>query len=228
MPPGGPSTSAPRKRPRWKRRVLFGVPIVTIAAVLTLGGAMTCRPAWYRPASIDYAHLEDDKHAEFDLENRISRGLNRGQPVEIELEEAQVNRWIAARDELWPGDVPSLDPLERPQVSFLDDNRVRLAALVSRGGLRSVVSATFRLAVAGDEVVIEQARLRAGLLPAPRGLVTEVLRRAAPQLHLSEEALRRGIFRVPAEGVWHNGRRRFRITNITIRHGVARVRMEPL
>jgi len=222
-----PNSSRPQRR-RWRRRVAVSIPIVVVAGVIGLGGAITCRPGWYQPASIDYTRLENDKRAQLDLENRISRDLNRGQPVEIELSQEQVNRWIAARDELWPGEVPSIEPFRRPQVFFLDDNRVRLAALVSKGGVRSVVSLTFRVRVAGEAVVFERGRMRAGVLPAPQRLLTEVLGRVAPRLNLSETAFEQGHFRVPAEGVWRNGRRRFRITDVTIHDGTARVRMEPL
>jgi len=196
--------------------------------VLGVGGALTCRPSWYQPASIDYSRLQDDKRAQLRLENEISAALNRNRPIEIELDEAQVNRWIAARHELWPTEAPSLEPFERPQVMFLTDNRVRLGALTERSGMQVVLSATFHVDLQADGLVVTWDGVRAGALPTPRKLIEKVARRLTSRLRLAEGALANGKVTLPVEGTWPNGNRRVRIAGLSINDGVVRVSLEPL
>lgn len=198
-----------------------------IGLLLVVGGALTCRPPWYQPLSIDYSRLEDDKRAQLRLENRISAALNRGSPIEIELDEAQVNRWIAARHELWPGEVPSLEPFRRPQLVFLDRNRIRLGALVEHSALKVVLSVTFRIDLQPDNLVVTLEAVHAGTLPAPRRVIRPAAAKLADRSGLPEEAIAEGRIALPNEGTWPNGKRRFRVSDLSIRKGTIRVRLEP-
>ena len=136
------------------------MPLALLALFLAAGAAATCRPSWYRPASIDYSRLERDKHAQLQLENQISAALNKGRSIEIELEQSQVNRWIAGRAELWPGEAPSLAPFARPQVEFLRGRRVRVGALWERSGLAVVLSVTLHVELENGVLVISWAAVR--------------------------------------------------------------------
>ena len=226
-------------RHRALRVVLILVPVALVAAVLAGGAAATCRPSWYQPPRIDYARLQDDKRAQLRIENEVSAALNAGRAAEIVLEESQVNRWIAARDELWPGQVPSLEPFQRPQLTFLGDGRVRLAALVERAGVAVVLSATFRVALKEGNLLVEWDAVHAGLLPAPATLIEDAARKIVRYLRLRDgaadgdgtlpdEAARAGHVTLPAEATWPNGRRRFRVTQVAIEPGSARIRLEPV
>lgn len=217
-----------RPRRRWLRLALVVLPVLVAGVLLGGGAALTCRPSWYQPTSIDYARLQGDKRCQLRLENEISAALNHNTPVEIELEEAQINRWIAARDELWPGETPSIEPFSRPQVVFLEPNRVRLGALVERSGMRVVLSATFRIDLQADKLVLSWEGVRAGVLPSPGKLIEQAARRLARRLRLDEQAATAGQLKLPGEWTWPNGERRFRLADLAIEDGVLRVTLIPL
>jgi hypothetical protein len=217
-----------RPRRRWLRLTLVLLPLAVAGLLLGLGVAVTCRPSWYQPASIDYSRLQDDKRAQLRLENEISAALNHNSPIDIELEEAQLNRWIAARHELWPTEAPSLEPFQRPQVVFLDNNRVRLAALLAQSGIQIVLSATFRFDLQADGLVVAWDTVHAGALPIPRKLIEEAAQKLTDRLGLGEQAVTEGSMRLPIEATWPNGKRRFRIAAVSISDGVLRVSLEPL
>lgn len=208
--------------------MLLLTPLVLLAAVLYAGAALTCRPAWYQPLSIDYQRLEDDKRAQHRLENIISASLNDSRPVELELEQDQLNRWIAARNELWPGEVPSIEPFSRPQIMLEDGNRVRLAARVEHAGMRVVLSAVFEVELHEDALVVAWDAVRAGALPTPAKLLDQAAHKLADRLDLPADAVADGRITLPNRGRWPNGQCRFRITDLTITAGRLRVRLEPL
>jgi hypothetical protein len=216
-----------RPRRRWLRLTLVLLPVTIVGLLLALGGTLTCRPSWYQPVSIDYGRLEDDKRAQLGLENRISAALNDRRPVEVELDEAQVNRWIAARHELWPTEAPSLEPFERPQIVFLSDNRVRVAALAKRAGVRVVLSATFRIDLQSDGIVVKCDAVHTGALPTPRRLIEKAAGTLADRLRLDRATVSAGIMTLPNEGTWPNGKRRFRITDLSIEDGRAHLKLAP-
>jgi hypothetical protein len=70
--------------------------------VLVAVGLATCRPEWYAPAAIDRVQLKSDKADFANLLDRIGAALNAGEAIEFEITEHQLNRWLAARGEIWP------------------------------------------------------------------------------------------------------------------------------
>lgn len=216
-------------RRRRRLRVLLIITFaVLLGGLLCAAGALTCRPSWYQPAQIDYTLLEADKHAQLKIENDISAALNGNFPVVIELSERQVNRWIAARDQLWPGETPSIAPFEQPHISFFADGGVRLAALVEQSGVRAVLSATFRFEMIGDDLIVTWNDVHAGVLPAPAKLLEEAARRIADRLRLDDRVFSERALTLPNHGSWPNGKRSFRVVEIAIERGAARVMLEPL
>lgn len=207
--------------------MLILLPVVLGGLLVGGGAALTCRPSWYQPLSIDYGRLQDDKRCQLRLENEISAALNHDRPIEIELDEARVNRWIAAREELWPAEAPSLEPFSRPQVVFLGGNRVRVGALLERSGMRVVLSATFRVDLQADRLVITWEAVRAGVLPTPRRLIEKAVRELAGRWRIAEQALTEREMTLPIEGTWPNGKRRFRLADLSIGDGSVRVVLEP-
>jgi len=215
-----------RRRRRW-RLLLVVLPLVVLAAVLCVGAALTCQPAWYQPRSIDYERLEDDKRAQHRLENTISATLNDDRPVEFSLDEAQLNRWIAARQELWPTELPSIDPFSRPQVLLENGNRLRLAARVEHSGMQVVLSAMFQVDLQADALVVTWDSVQAGALPTPRALLEKAARKVAERLDLPDHAVTDGRITLPNEWLWPNGKRPFRISGFLITSGELHVRLEP-
>jgi hypothetical protein len=203
------------------------IPLILLVLLLYAGTALTCQPAWYQPRSIDYERLEEDKRAQHRLENTVSAALNDSQPVEFTLDQDQLNRWIAARDELWPAEVPSIEPFSRPQVALEEGNRVRLAALVEHSGMRVVLSVVFELELQDDALVVSWGSVRAGALPTPGKLLEEAARKLADRLDLPADAIRDGRITLPNEARWPNGKCPFRITGFTISDGELSVRLEP-
>ena len=160
--------SQPRKKRRWALVLVLVLLVLIPGSLLGVGAALTYRPAWYQPPSIDYNFLEEDKRIQLRLENEISAAVNRDEPATIELDQAQANRWIAAREELWPGEVPSLGPLRQPQLDLLGENRFRVGALVEQAGVEAVVSAAFRVEVRPETVTITCDQVNTGALRTPR------------------------------------------------------------
>lgn len=220
-----PAQPKPRAR-RWGRRLLISS-IFSVTLLACFYFALTCTPGWYAPPEIDRTRLREDKHTHLEIENSISDKLNRGESVTIELTEEQVNRWIAARDELWPGKVPSLDPLEQPQVNFLEGGRIRVAGLVRQNLLSVVTSIVLRVSADGANLGVEWESLHAGALPAPNALVRRVAESLDDTGDVSPDEIAAGRVDIPNDFTWPNGKRRCRVQSIETGEGVLRVTLKP-
>jgi hypothetical protein len=216
--------SAPRRR--WRRGLsITGVISFILGGALLL--ALTCRPAWYQPAAIDRAQLPADRAALADLIEDIGVALNAGESCTFTLTADQINRWITARDEIWPDTRVALEPLRDPQVA-LRPGKVILAATAARAGLRGVVSIVLGAEVAGDEIRVRVRGTRLGRCPLPR----------KPLERLIHSVTRLDVVRAAADepytlivdnrGVWPNGRRRYRVAELDLQEGQVTVRLEPL
>jgi len=219
------SLSRPKRR-LWRRVLLISVGgvMLTLAA---LGAAVTCRPAWYQPASIDYARLDEDKRELTRLLDDVSHSLNAGRSVEVVLSQDQVNRWIAARAELpdLPGPRTPHAPLQQPYVDFLAD-RLRVGISLNRGGFPLVVSATLRLSATGDVVSAALDSIRVGALPAPQAAIAQAIDR----LLADASSVGRGDAAdicVPNDFTWQNGKLRFRLRQIALTQAQLRLTLEP-
>lgn len=208
------STEPARKRSRWLRRLVwsFGTLVVLAAGGLAaMWWAATSTPDWYQPASIDYTLLEQDKKTIVALTERVSATLHDGKPVELTLDEAQINRWLAGRLELWP-DAGSWLPNEvsRPLVQIEEDGRVRVGITLAAGALRTVVAMTLRAEVTPELVFIDPTALHFGVLPTPiswlKSMIPDDL---YDEIRFTDRGMQvRNEFSLP------NSRRRFGVTSI--------------
>ncbi|MBW7904116.1 MAG: hypothetical protein LC135_13750 [Phycisphaerae bacterium] len=209
-----------------------GLAALAVLGVLALTGLLLAaarRPAWYQPRSVDHARLAIDKAAAFRTVDEISAALNARQPIEFALDEAQVNRWLAARCEIWPdAELARLTPLERPLVHMLPDGTLRVAATVAAGEWRGVLALTFRFETAGDELVIHWTGVQFGALPVPRHWVSGAIDRFVPSQAAPLRAFDQGASRIPNRWTWPNGRRDFRIERLEVRAGEVLIRLAPL
>lgn len=204
----------PRRKRRWLRRLAWSLAVV---ALLLAGGlaavyfAATSAPGWYEPASIDYSLLEQDKTTIVALTERVTKALHEGKPVEVSLDQAQINRWLAGRLELWPetGDVLP-NEVSRPQVRVEPNDRLRIGATLTAGGVRSVVDLSLAAQVTAETLRIELASLRLGVLPTP----VDLLERMVPDDLYEGLRLRDGGADVRNEFSLPNSRRRFGVTRI--------------
>lgn len=214
----------------WSRRLLKYALLSSAAAALALVGlvcAITWKPAWYRPAAVDFARLDADKAFVTSTTDRISDALVSGRSITVEFDEAQLNRILAARDE-WPAAQEySLGPIADPYVDLRDGDRIRLGARASYGSFRTVVSAVLGFVVADDALTVRLDGAAAGAAPAPRS----VLERVA--LQLAEQAGHRTADQAPGaitlinDFIWPNGRVRYRIAEIRVEESTLRLTLSP-
>lgn len=194
---------------------------------LTFGLAATCRPSWYRPAAVDHSRLWADKAALVKLQDDISAALNAGRSIRLELDAAQVNRWLAARAEMWPDAALDLGPLSDPQVCFAHAG-IRLGATARRGGFGSVVSLECSIDVTDDSVVIYCESARLGAVPIPLAWLTDRLAEPFSSGPLIVREDLPGAAAIANDWIWPNGKRRCRLGELSIDDGKASVLLEPL
>jgi hypothetical protein len=200
----------------------LAIPLV----LLTLFVGLTCKPAWYRPAAIDYARLEADKRDATNLLDRIGDALNAGRPIDLEISQDQANRWLTARRELPQGAELDLGPAENPFLLFDESGQVRIAATVRRGAWATVASIGVRFEVSSEGLMVRPEAARAGVIPAPQSMLKDALAVAMKNggANFQEED---GAVRIPNDFVWPNGKRAFRIASIAVEGGALKLRLEP-
>lgn len=221
LDPGQPRTT------RSGRRLVLRTCAAALGALgLVVAGAASWRPSWYRPAAIRYDLLRHDKRALADWSERISQALARGQALDVELTDAQLNRWVAAREEIgpefavtWPGQ------LHDPLIAFLDGQRVRVAARLSLGSWDAVVTCIGALRAREDELELRLHSVRVGALPVPSGWLTGRLGAWAPE---PVRIGRAGTLHVTNRWRWPGVERRFRIMHLAITAGRLQMRLVPL
>lgn len=208
---------------RWRSTALWlalaGVPL----GVVLLGLGATCRPAWYAPPAVDVGRLRDDKAALLDIENRISAALNAGRAVRIEVTAAQVNRWLAAREEFQPFAQLNFGPLERPMVD-MHRGALHVAATVPWRGARPVAQFAVRPVLTAEALQLEIVGVRLGTIPIPRTWIAAALDAAG-----QNGGQRSGATLIlPRTGTWPNGKCPFRLREVTVGEGALTFVLEPL
>lgn len=195
------------------------------AGVLAL--AVTRRPAWYQPAAIDHARLPADRQALVGRLDEISAALNERRRVEFTLDAGQINRWLAARAELWPEATADWGPCDQPQIDFLPE-RIRVAALVRYAGLRTVASVVCRVRVDAQHVRVECESAHLGALPVPLGWLAARWPGLADLTANGRVAREDQAWVLENDWVWSNGKRRYRIERLELDAGRAAVTLRPL
>jgi hypothetical protein len=198
-----------------------------VVLLVGVAGPATCRPSWYQPAAIDHARLKADQRDFVHLVDSIGAALNAGREIVFEVDERQLNRWIAAGGELWPGAANRPDGVETPYAVLLDGGRVRVGAVLQAEPFGAVVSATGRCRIGPDELGIEIESVRCGVLPVPRGWVLSWLRDVAATSRSGAGRVSDAFLWLPNYFVWENGRRPFRVRELAVSRGRARVALEP-
>lgn len=222
------STKNARFRSRWGR---WGFRLIWVGLALGLmlagvGLLATCRPDWYRPHAVDYTRLSQDKRNLVGLLDQIGAALNAGEAIEVSLDAAQINRWLAARDELWPDQSTQWRIWENPLV-HCGSGQVTFAAQVETAGGPLIVSCTLRGRAEPDTVRLEADAPRVGRLPVPWRWLQA---RLNPENNPLAGHLRRhnGQFVLDNHFVWPNGKRSFRIEDLAIAPGRIRLKLSPL
>lgn len=210
-----------------RQRVGLAAGLLLLAGGVVLALAVTRRPAWYQPATIDHARLPADRQALMGQLDEISAALNAHRSVQVTLNAGQVNRWLAARAELWPETDLDWDPCDQPQIDFLP-GRIRVAALVRHAGLRAVASVVCRLSVDEQYVRVQCETARLGAVPVPLDWLARQWPGLADIRAEGRVARADQAWVLENEGVWSNGRKRYRIERLEIDAGHAVVTLRPL
>lgn len=216
------------RRRRILRLTLIAAALLAVLLLL-IGSLASCRPTWYTPRAIDLATLRTDKQDLVNLADRISAALASGESVRIELDQAQVNRWLVARNDMWPDDpLPRFGPLRDPQIEFLDGARIRLAAAIDWNGFTPVASIELSGATRPDDIAINLRHAAVGLVRVPVPPLADWL---DPTRHLPpgstwDDATHRLVLRNRWE--WRNGRVPFRIEGISAAAGRLTITLAPL
>jgi len=223
--PPSPNRPAWHRRLRW-RRVLLGLALLGVAGLIGAGAAATYRPQWYTPPTVNYAQVRHDKAALLTLQDRISAALNAGHELAFELNEAQLNRWLAARGEMWP-ELEELPPgITLPYVRLLD-GAARCGVTVSGRAGQAVLSATVGVRVTEDEIVLEGRELAVGALPAPVSWLLKRWRMDGQDPLAMQNDASTGELRLRNRWVWPNGKRPCRLRELRIHDGGAEVVIAP-
>lgn len=209
-----------------------------LGAVLLAGAWMMFQriPPWYRPTDVAAARLQEVKNDLVGTFERFSDLMNGEQPFRFRLTQEQVNAWLAARREIWPPAQRWVPPeMDAPFIAFEADGAV-VAATVSLGSVRTVLSATVSARVEADRLAVRVRRVRAGALAVPdawvrrrlamlgpRGRADAASGRAVPEL-----AELMGGARLPADYHWPNPKRRFRLVSVRFEPGALVVEIQPL
>ncbi len=173
-------TASPSHTRRSWIRWTAGVCTCLLALAAVLLAAAVARPGWYQPATVapdEYPALRNELP---NFGSAIGSYMERGQPFRITLLDSQVNRWLAARAEIWPGlrdDLPR--EMAGPVVSF-QPGRIVLGVQYNGPRISSILSlaVNLRLEASRGAIHVEVDSLRAGYLPVPRTLVDARARKA--------------------------------------------------
>jgi len=200
--------------------VIAAAAVVLIAAGSWLAIARV--PSWYRPPHVgatQYQDVRDDLEAAF---NQLNVAMQGHQPFDYVVNEDRLNRWIAAREQIWPGlrqYVPH--ELQWPVVAFREEGIV-VAGIVEIGAVRSVLSVLLSVRAEPDRMVVKLIRCRLGAVPMPHWMVRRFLeamsRSARPDSPGHPRDLLKGVV-LENRFDWPNGARRFGIRAVDVRPG---------
>ncbi len=213
---------------RWKRvrrGLLIGLVALAVVAVLLLASA-SCRPAWYRPAALDYRSLRQDKADLANVLDAIGDALNTGRPAVLVIDQEQVNRLLVARHEVWPqADWSALQFLSDPQIALFETGVIRLGATVQARGWRGVAWCDLHPHATRDTLQLRFSDPRLGVLPIPIGALGDALRR---ELERSGGAARdaRTVDFIN-DWTWPNGKRRFQLQSLRFERGRLHLTLTP-
>ena len=162
--------------------------------------------------------------------DRVGDQLVDRKPFEVALSANQLNIWLSGLAQIWP-DAARRMPREimEPFVAF-EAGALRTAARLESGGWRAIVSSDYEVELSGDRknLIVRLKSARCGGVPMPRFVIESILqpflnevgKKSVDQWH--NGAMFENRF------VWPNGRRPFRIGELTIEPGNIRLRIEPL
>lgn len=238
------------------RRILRRSALISLIAAplgsLALWLALEHRPGWYVPAILDEQGVQAARRDATNAVDQFGDQLVRRQLFEIVLSDDALNAWLTALPNIWPDAARAIPrELHAPALRF-ESGFLRIGALYEVSGWRAIVSGAVTAALADDGAAIELRLVETccGSVPMPPSLIARAanphLQAGAPSegkqspapktshdvissIHeiRSVDQLYGGV-RIRNRFVWPNGKRPFRIDQITIDAGELRLRIEPI
>jgi hypothetical protein len=209
-------------RSRRNRRIAVAAAAAIVLIAVSSWLAVARVPSWYRPPHVgaaQYQDVRDDLETAF---NQLNLAMQGRQPFEYIVSEDRLNRWIAAREQIWPGlrqYVPR--ELQWPVVTFRQEGIV-VAGVVEIGSVRSVLSVVLSVRAEPDRMVLKLGRCRLGAVPVPHWMVRRFLeamsRSATPDSPGQPRDLLKELV-LENRFDWPNGARRFRILAVDVQPG---------
>lgn len=197
-----------------------------VAGVVSLVGAVTCRPTWYSPPIVGPARVEADKRDLTNLLDRIGGELNGRRPIEIEISEDQLNRWIVARRELPEGETINFHPFEEPVVDFRPSGMV-IGARYRHSGMSAVASLRVKAEVDEGALRLRFESVGLGSLAVPRSIIDSAFREVIRGTQAEKRLCPDGSLACPNEFVWPNGKAPLRVGSVTYDDRCVRIRLDP-
>ncbi|MBK8915862.1 MAG: hypothetical protein IPM64_14930 [Phycisphaerales bacterium] len=216
-------------RRRWRiRHILYALLALGAATVGVLALIASWRPPTYQPPAIDRARLPDDQRDLVNLLDRIGAALNEGRAITFSLEEAQLNRWLAARDELFIDSRMDLPPeVQGPQIRISERGMFELAAQFDTGFFRPVVRLGIAAKLEGDDVRVSPGSLYVGGLRLMWSGLPPGMIRTGGSTGMNLRVAGNDVL-VQNRFTWSNGRRDFRVTQLDFAAGKVTVTFEPV
>lgn len=242
---GGKKSNSKWKR--WLRRMALTSLASMVVVVVVCWLAFQHIPSWYAPPQIEISDIPRIRATLPNTYQSFTDSLVAGDVFEFTLSAETVNEWIAARSAIWP-DARDWLPVEikEPAVAFAGDSLI-VAGRVERENWKAILSIHFKVAVDGDELVVQVSKVGVGSLPVPRDALIENLDDYVSQWDIGDADfpdtvadfgrpfIRTQSVRPYFEGVrvpnlirWSNGGREFRFLAVRADEGVLTLRVEPL
>jgi hypothetical protein len=220
-----------RRRPQLAR---FAVIVLAMASLLAVCLWLTVFriPSYYKPPQVgpaEYQAVRDNLEAAY---NDLNLAVQGSDEFDYVVEQDQLNRWIAARRQIWPGFqryVP--EKLDQPMVVF-QDGRLVVSGLAPAAGFRSVLTLILSLRAEPDHLTVRLEGCRIGAVPVPRHALGRFLDRLESSSTLphgaSPQELLEGLT-IPNRFEWRSGGRLIRFEQIDLKAGrlVARIAPAP-
>jgi len=227
---------------------LIAAPLGSLALLL----ALEHRPGWYVPAVLDEQGVQAARRDATNAVDRFGDHLVRRQPFEVVLRVDAINAWLTALPSIWPDAARAIPQELRDSALRFESGLLRIGAHCEVSGWRAIISGAVAAALTDDGGTIELRLVETccGSVPMPQSLIARIAnphleaaalsegkqpsaletpRNAISSIHeiRSIEQLYRGV-RIRNRFVWPNGKRSFRIQQITIEPGEVRLRIEPI
>jgi hypothetical protein len=184
---------------------------------------------------VDAGERQDVRDNLVMAEQAMTESLRGRQPFVYQLHQDDVNRWLAARREIYPL-IDELAPqaLGEPFIRF-DAGRITMAGRIQYGGASVVASLDVVPAMEDDAIVLRASRIRCGSLPVPIDLhefgldgdvnfdAEEAWPGSPPIIGNAEAGLRIG-----RRAWWKNGGVEYVVRDVKVEPGVLKLEIEPL